>query len=135
MVRCRMYLELYQSEDLLSQARGLGALLLEGLQELAAEFPSVFSNPSGDRPSLRHRSARHQCSRLLPREAFRQKTNYSPPLENAHSVFGLSSTCPSMMPRKGWRSFARSLPIVDVDDRSHQRVRSGRAANDVTCYT
>ncbi len=68
MVRCRMYLELYQSEDLLSQARGLGALLLEGLQELAAEFPSVFSNPRGIGPL---------CAIDLPdtsaRDSFREK--------------------------------------------------------------
>ena len=68
MVRCRMYLELYQSEDLLSQARGLGALLQEGLQELAAEFPSVFSNPRGIGPL---------CAIDLPdtsaRDSFREK--------------------------------------------------------------
>ncbi len=68
MVRCRMYLELYQREDLLSQARGLGTLLLKGLQELAAEFPSVFSNPRGMGPF---------CAIDLPdtraRNSFRQK--------------------------------------------------------------
>ena len=68
MVRCRIYLELYQGEDLLSQARSLGTLLLEGLQELEAEFPSIFSNPRGIGPL---------CAIDLPdtgaRDSFRQK--------------------------------------------------------------
>ncbi len=50
MVRCRIYLELYQSEDLLSHARSIGSLLLKSLQDLAEEFPSVFSNPRGMGP-------------------------------------------------------------------------------------
>ncbi len=68
MVRCRIYLELYQSEDLLSQARSIGTLLLKGLQDLAEEFPSVFSNPRGIGPF---------CAIDLPdsraRDSFRQK--------------------------------------------------------------
>ena len=68
MVRCRIYLELYQSEDLLSQSRSIGTLLLQGLHDLAEEFPSVFSNPRGMGPF---------CAIDLPnsgaRDSFRQK--------------------------------------------------------------
>ena len=68
MVRCRIYLELYQSEDLLSQARSLGTFLLRGLEELEEEFPAVFSNPRGIGPF---------CAIDLPdthaRDSFRQK--------------------------------------------------------------
>ena len=50
MVRCRIYLEIYEREGTLEQARKLGRVLLRGLQELAEETPALFSNARGVGP-------------------------------------------------------------------------------------
>ena len=50
MVRCRIYLEIYEREGLLEHARKMGRVLLEGLRELAEETPSFFSNARGIGP-------------------------------------------------------------------------------------
>ena len=47
MVRCRLYLEIYQEENLLEHCRRVGALLLEELRQLQKEFPTTVSNSRG----------------------------------------------------------------------------------------
>jgi L-lysine 6-transaminase len=47
MVRCARYLEIIEEEDLITNARTVGAHLLAGLQAMAAEFPGVVSNVRG----------------------------------------------------------------------------------------
>lgn len=47
MVRCQLYLEIYEEENLLERSRRAGAVLLEELQELQGEFPSRISNARG----------------------------------------------------------------------------------------
>lgn len=47
MVRSRRYLEIIEAEDLVSNAREVGAYLLERLRELAAEFPGKMTNVRG----------------------------------------------------------------------------------------
>ena len=50
MVRCRIYLEIYEQEGILEQARKMGRVLLEGLCELVEETPALFSNARGVGP-------------------------------------------------------------------------------------
>lgn len=47
MVRSRRYLEIIEAEDLVGNAREVGAFLLGKLQELAAEFPGKMTNVRG----------------------------------------------------------------------------------------
>ncbi|HLV01053.1 MAG TPA: L-lysine 6-transaminase [Acidobacteriota bacterium] len=47
MVRCRMILDIYESEDILEIARSRGELLMKELQALEADFPHVVSNARG----------------------------------------------------------------------------------------
>ena len=47
MVRAQRYLEVIEEENLVENARVVGEYLVSGLQNLAAEFPSVVSNPRG----------------------------------------------------------------------------------------
>ncbi len=47
MVRCQRVVEIIEEEDLLASVRRLGALLLEGLQGLEAQFPRLVSNARG----------------------------------------------------------------------------------------
>jgi L-lysine 6-transaminase len=47
MVRSRRYLEIIEEDNLVENARLMGGCLVEGLRELAAEFPTVVSNPRG----------------------------------------------------------------------------------------
>ncbi len=47
MVRFQRYLEIIDAEELVTNARTVGAYLLESLEELAAEFPSLVSNVRG----------------------------------------------------------------------------------------
>jgi len=47
MVRARRYLEIIEEEDLVGNARTVGAFLQERLRELAAEFPGKVSNVRG----------------------------------------------------------------------------------------
>lgn len=50
MVRCRIYLEIYEQEGILEYTRKMGRVLLEGLRELAEESPALFSNARGVGP-------------------------------------------------------------------------------------
>ena len=50
MVRCRIYLEIYEREGILEHARKMGRVLLEGLRKLAEESPALFSNARGVGP-------------------------------------------------------------------------------------
>jgi L-lysine 6-transaminase len=50
MVRCRIYLEIYEQEEILEQARKMGRVLLEGLNQLVEETPALFSNARGVGP-------------------------------------------------------------------------------------
>jgi len=47
MVRARRYLEIIEEEHLVENARLVGAYLVDRLNDLSAEFPSVVSNPRG----------------------------------------------------------------------------------------
>ncbi|MDH7514942.1 MAG: L-lysine 6-transaminase [Bacteroidota bacterium] len=47
MVRSRKYLEIIEEEKLVENAERTGAYLLARLQEMAAEFPGILSNPRG----------------------------------------------------------------------------------------
>lgn len=47
MVRCRMYLEIYQEERVLEHCARAGRLLMAELQALQAEFPEIVSNVRG----------------------------------------------------------------------------------------
>ncbi|MEK7249431.1 MAG: L-lysine 6-transaminase, partial [Bacteroidota bacterium] len=47
MVRAQRYLEIIDEENLVENARIMGTYLVNGLHELAQEFPSVVSNPRG----------------------------------------------------------------------------------------
>ena len=50
MVRCRIYLEIYEKEGLLERAREMGGVLLQGLQQLQHDVPNLFSNSRGEGP-------------------------------------------------------------------------------------
>jgi L-lysine 6-transaminase len=47
MVRCQRYLEIIEEEGLVEHAAAVGEHLVEGLRELAARRPKVYSNPRG----------------------------------------------------------------------------------------
>ena len=47
MVRCARYFEIIEEENLIANAAAVGAHLLAGLAEMAAEFPGVVSNVRG----------------------------------------------------------------------------------------
>jgi L-lysine 6-transaminase len=47
MVRAQRYLEIIEEDNLVENARLMGEYLVKGIEELAAEFPSVVSNPRG----------------------------------------------------------------------------------------
>ncbi len=47
MVRCRLYVEIIEAENLLDNARSIGASLLAGLRELEGRFPDLVSNSRG----------------------------------------------------------------------------------------
>jgi L-lysine 6-transaminase len=47
MVRSQRYLEIIEEENLVENARSVGEYLVNELQKLASEFPSVVSNPRG----------------------------------------------------------------------------------------
>jgi L-lysine 6-transaminase len=47
MVRAQRYLEIIEEERLVDHAAEMGKVLLTGLQQLAADFPAVVSNPRG----------------------------------------------------------------------------------------
>lgn len=47
MVRAQRYLEVIEEENLVENARLMGSHLVMGIESLAAEFPSVVSNPRG----------------------------------------------------------------------------------------
>ncbi|MEZ5331250.1 MAG: L-lysine 6-transaminase [Thermoanaerobaculia bacterium] len=47
MVRCARQVEIIEQDELLANARRVGALLLDGLQTLAAEHPALVSNVRG----------------------------------------------------------------------------------------
>jgi L-lysine 6-transaminase len=47
MVRAQRYLEIIEEENLVENARVVGAHLLKSLQAMASEFPAVVSNPRG----------------------------------------------------------------------------------------
>ena len=47
MVRCQIILDVMEQENLVTNAQRVGALLLEKLAALAAEFPARISNPRG----------------------------------------------------------------------------------------
>lgn len=47
MVRFTKFLEIMEEENLVDNAREVGAYLLEGVQALASEFPTMVSNPRG----------------------------------------------------------------------------------------
>ncbi len=47
MVRAQRYLEIIEEENLVENARIMGKHLVQGLEELAAEFPNVLSNARG----------------------------------------------------------------------------------------
>ncbi len=47
MVRCKLYLEIYEKEGVLAHSRKMGRILLEELRQLEEEFPSKISNARG----------------------------------------------------------------------------------------
>ncbi len=47
MVRCQRYLEIYEEDNLVENAANMGAVMLKGLQEIAANNPGFISNPRG----------------------------------------------------------------------------------------
>jgi L-lysine 6-transaminase len=47
MVRAQKYLEIIEEENLVENARVVGAHLVQSLEAMAAEFPTVVSNPRG----------------------------------------------------------------------------------------
>ncbi len=47
MVRCRRYVEIIETEDLLANARRVGKILLDGLRDLEGRFPGLVANARG----------------------------------------------------------------------------------------
>jgi L-lysine 6-transaminase len=102
MVRCQLYLEIYEEENLVQRAADTGELLLQQLHALEAEFPGVIENVRGhglfcafdltdriDRKGL-IRAAHGQRLIILP--SGRKGIRFRPPLSIEPSVLveGLS---------------------------------------------